>query len=276
MARCKIYNDYSEFLQFAKIVQWPYRHDDYSSDSWLGDSWHGGTYEQALEKAISGDIALLNRANNVLMDVENVLLPSVEAYRDVSYYYGSRPNISAVIAGQPKSMYRREYVTEPDNHRPIRIFIDRVATSTFSTDEIINRGIAVLALALALKRIRPTTLYVGEAARNRRANADGVVAIALDLNNIDLSVLANALAGASFYRRLLFTANNHLHQVSKPNSHKISVETTRQLLGWSPHDLIFEGMWYNDTDLKLATSDPAKWARNRLEAMSILQNDATE
>lgn len=272
MSAVKIFDDYPEFLQFIKTVEAPYRYDETTRNYWFG-----GSYEQAVEKANYGDTDLFRRASDILMNVEDTLLPSVEAYRDIPYYHGSRPNISAVLTGQPKSMYRREYVQEPSNHKPIRIFVDRVTTCTFSTDQILNRGVAILALVLALKRIRPVTLYVGESACNARANQDGCVAIALDLNNIDMSVLANALAGPSFYRRLLFTANNYIHKVKNPNSYKIDAEKTRKMLGWSTHDLIFEGMWATDKDLSLAISNPAQWARQRLEAMSVvLNNGATE
>lgn len=261
--RVRFFDSYQTFLDSIENIVAVHKHqsNDYSS-------WAGGTKSETIHKAKFGDNELLERANKIVLDIENILLPSVETYQEVSYYYGHRPNISAVIAGQPKSMYRREYVLEPSNTKPIKIYLDRVTSVYFSADQILARGLAVMALALALKRLRPTVLYVGESACNRHTGNNTCSAISIDLNNIDLSVLAFALAGPSFYRRLLFAINSHLNDGANYNSYKVSAETTRRMLGFSEHDLIFEGMWFNDADIDLSIENPTQWVRQRLEAMS--------
>jgi hypothetical protein len=258
--RTKFFDDYQSALTFF---------DNLPSANWANNNayWRGGDYPGSLQKAKRGDVALAQSAQDIIDQISDVLLPSIEVYQDTPHYYGSRPNISAVVAGTPKSMYRRQYVEAPANRGPIRLFLDRAVSAAFSPDEVLKRGVAILALVMALKRFRPVSLYVGECTQSTERDLYRTWGIAVDLNNIDFSVLAYVVAGVSFYRCLGMSIDKYL-DYGNTSGYVQSAHKIKELLDWSDHDVIFDGLSILDADASLAIDNPIQWVKDKLVAIS--------
>ena len=92
-------------------------------------------------KAMQSD--LRNFRENGINNLGNKSVPR-------NYYYGSRPNIPAALAGKPKSMRQRQ--RQPQKVKTIRIVYDQCQNANTSAMTLKQSGTAVLCLVYALEK----------------------------------------------------------------------------------------------------------------------------
>lgn len=238
--------------------------------------FYGESFGVSMQLLRNGDVNLAVKANKVLDQIQDVVFPSIGSPEDTAYYYGHRPNVSAVISGQPKSMYRRAISgNQYAAMSPLTIYMSRDMSATYSVTDIINRGISCFAFALAMKRIRPVMLYVlNYGAHPQREGVRYGISIAVDLNNIDTSVAAYMLAGNSFFRRLCFAARRQFADLqvgSLIGTPCDNIETMRRELNIPESDLIIPGCaLYTTEDAALSMRNPVEWVKRRLKEQGAI------
>lgn len=162
-----------------------------------GRSWAGGlSYDQTLKALTVGDESLVAQSDALLARLEDKL-PQTRKYQKINHYTGVRVNVPAAIAGLPKSMRKRKKLERDD--APVTIFVDLASSAMISADDILRRGIAILAFARCLVQHRPVELWAGVALGEggwRRSSGmwSSTLAWRIDTAPLDLSRAAFLLA----------------------------------------------------------------------------------
>ncbi len=122
-------------------------------------SWYGGMAAAEAVKALStGDPSLVPASDALLAKLED-LLPQTSKWQKINHVSGIRVNMSAHLAGLPKSMRKRKRLDRDD--APVTIFMDLTSSAMVSASDLLKRGTAILALARALVQHRPVELWGG-------------------------------------------------------------------------------------------------------------------
>lgn len=165
--------------------------------------WAGGlTYAQCKKKVFTGDEKLLRESDKVLNQLEDSGLVAPETFwtHDVAGYL---PCVPSYLAGAPESMRRMDH--RPSESAPIRIYVDLFISWTFTEDEVMRRGITLLALARKLQAVRPVELYVLMACGKDNEKDDWISPqIKLETSPLDLSIASFMLGHPGFVRQMCF------------------------------------------------------------------------
>lgn len=92
-------------------------------------------------KALQSDLRKFNE--NGAINLGNKSVPR-------NYYYGSKPNVPAALAGKPKSMRQRQ--RQPQKVKTVRIVYDQCQNANTSAKTLRQSGTAVLCLVYALEK----------------------------------------------------------------------------------------------------------------------------
>lgn len=178
-------------------------------------------------------------------------------------YWGNTPNVAAYLAGLPKNMNRRVHSDNYALNTPINVYLETIVSSGLSDAQIANRGIACLALAMALQSIRPVNLYVTNIARTLKNNNIYGVCVQVSSGNIDISRADFLLTSKSFSRKLghecIFTMINCCDGLPLINGYENLV---REYLGLTEDDLYITSGHLKDTEM---LTDPVKWVKRMIE-----------
>lgn len=179
------------------------RAQDRCSDEWAG----GLGYEATLRVARDGDPSLVAASDALLSRYED-MAPASRRVRTVASVCGGAPNVGAYLAGSPVSMRRRQAML--DDAGPLTLVVDVASSAGITTEQLMRRGSAVLALARVLQSARPVSVYVGVSlcARSDRSKACHVYG-KLD-DPLDLSRAAWALSSPGFPRGLLYATGEEV------------------------------------------------------------------
>lgn len=231
-----------------------------------GETWNGEPLAQALKHAQGGRLDLVERAERLCEQIAK----SVEAYQSIwsPSVAGAFPSVPDYLAGRPDCMRRR--IETPTDKSPIRIYVDLWATWSFSAEELINRGISFLALAMILTQERPVEMYA--VISGSGDSRHGVDIMALPTNPIDMAVVCSVFY-PSFFRCLgigdmapYIQAPSHpplwhLYPSRDPNANETYVARMRALLGASETDVIVGPTRKGDP----STLDPVAFVNKALE-----------
>ena len=233
------------------------------------DSFYGNGWNYSIDKLTSGDMSNVAAAEKILGQMSDAELFTIGQPLPVRSYWGSVPNIGAAIAGQPKTMYRRKRSENQAINTPISIYVDCIVSAGLSHNEIVNRGVAILALVMALNKIRPTSLYfVGIDNGVFKGSVVGM-AVKMDTTPIDLGRATFALTSTEYARMVSFSALAAIKRASYSgcwgwygDSHSEKYQNSaRQLFSLEPHDLFLTGAHVSDG---LSTSNPIAWVKAML------------
>jgi hypothetical protein len=174
--------------------------------SGLGGAYFGHeTAADSIAKAISGDPARVADAERLLSQISaEIDVPERPWIADCAGAYAVVPDF---LAGMPDCMRRRDTVEQDES--PVRILCSVAASMTLDADTLMRRGCAVLALVIALSRIRPVELSVYCAVADD--DAESVIVAAINTQPLDLATAAYALTSAGFARRLCYNLSRHHH-----------------------------------------------------------------
>ncbi len=172
------------------------------SDSWFNNE----SEEDTLRKLELGDTSLVPDAELLLSQLEDhIETPRRQWERNVA---GAFPCVPDVIAGLPTPM--RRMVIVPDDRAPITIFVDTGSSAAVSSEILKKRGIVILALVIALTRVRPTILYqldVGSGIKD----GESILVTEINTTPLDLATACYVLTSAGFARRIVYEVENKLN-----------------------------------------------------------------
>jgi len=234
-------------------------------------SFFGGSVEANITKLVEGDTSNLARVERIIDNMETSNVFSIDVPVLVPSVVGFVPNVPAVLAGHPESMFNRGYVESPSLTSPLTVYVNTSVHADLKAPEIINRGVAVLAFVLAMERVRPVDLYV----LNIRGNEynPGVYGSVVKVASrpMDLGRATYMLTDLGFTRALRTCDVYHKAQRTardggpfafdcQPQSDE-SEAKFRELLDISPNDVFIRGAHRSD---KLMLSDPVAWVNQMI------------
>lgn len=172
------------------------------------NAWYGGESEaDTLRLALDGDTRLVPSAETLLASLDT----HIETPRRVwnRSPAGAYTVVPEYLAGIPTYMRRMAY--EMDEQAPITILATTTSSAGISAEILAKRGTVILALVMALSRVRPVTLQ--QLAIMHGADADGETVITSTINTapLDLATACYVLTSAGFARRLTYGLGKKLN-----------------------------------------------------------------
>ncbi|RPJ64161.1 MAG: hypothetical protein EHM23_00880 [Acidobacteria bacterium] len=133
---------------------------------------HEERNDTGIDILLNGDETYVDRANALVDQIAaEVEIPRSVTRRSVQ---GFRPNVPAFIRGEPRDMWRRVKIKE--DRSPIRVFVGLTSSAMIDEDDLIKRGCAIAAFAIAMSNVRPVIItpyvclgssrYTGRGTRN--------------------------------------------------------------------------------------------------------------
>jgi hypothetical protein len=178
-----------------------------------GTKWFGGeSPADSIRLAISGDTSRVADAERLLSQISaEIDVPERPWIADCA---GAYPVVPDFLAGMPDCMRRRDTVESTES--PVRIFYCPTASEDITAAQLMRRGCAVLALAIALSRSRPIELCVFNIGRHE--DAESVIVAPINTAPLDLATAAYVMTSAGFVRRLCYNLARQHHWDRKRGS----------------------------------------------------------
>jgi hypothetical protein len=168
--------------------------------NFANNEWYGNESETlTLQLTDTGDTRLVAEAERQMSKLDNIIETPKRVWdRNVAGAYCCIPD---VLAGRPTPMRRQ--VVIPDDHAPITILVVTTSSAGINAATLAKRGTTILALVMALTRVRPVTLHQ-LAILNGRNDGTGETIITAQINThpLDLATACYVLTSAGFARRL--------------------------------------------------------------------------
>jgi hypothetical protein len=222
-------------------------------DSLYGGSWAGNTkWDNLLHKCAYGDTSLVPAAEALIAKLE-VSIESPEREWTTSPV-GWFPSVPAYLAGVPENM--RRLVHSQSDTSPIGIFIDCTTSAGISAKDMLNRGVACLALVLKLQEYRPVDLT------QCCMFSDKLLTVTHQTRPMTLATLAYALTNVGFTRRIMY------HTLQPQDSGKVNTSESKMRLRLGarvkPHDVVIPGILLGDA----LTEDGLGWVQRQLNRLT--------
>lgn len=174
------------------------------------DNWYNGESEsQTLSFTLNGNPALVPEAERYL----NQLDLAIETPRKVWQRSpaGAFCIVPDVLAGLPTPMRRQH--EEPDDKAPITILVCTTSSAGIDSKTLEKRGTIILALVMALSRIRPIAL-TALCMLNGREEGETILTSVINTSPLDLATACYVLTSAGFDRRLHHGISKKLNNFS--------------------------------------------------------------
>lgn len=209
-----------------------------------GSRWNGGVgYKGNRDRCVTGDASLADKAASVLERIEASGIIKRGTLGYVQDVCGEFPNVPAFLAGDVECMMRKGETEMATDRSPLKVFIGVGAGANWTADELINRGVYVMALVQLLSERRAVELFWYCAFGNGNDKAKPIVPIVpMNTRPLDLSTAAHIIASAGFFRTVAFA-----FQEAKGGSHgyipwtwneQTLSDRFREGLGAEPTDLV--------------------------------------
>lgn len=174
--------------------------------------WYGGeTREDTIRFAEIGDTRLVAKAETLLTSLDT----QIETPRRVwtRSPAGAFCSVPDVLAGLPTPMRRQLH--EADETAPITILATTTSSAAIPAETLAKRGTVILALVMALARIRPVSLHQ-LTLLNGSADRTGETVITAQINTspLDLATACYVLTSAGFARRMTYRLAEKLNASS--------------------------------------------------------------
>lgn len=242
------------------------------------DDWSGyQTYTDARRNMWTGDAHALEQSEKLLAQVESDGL-ELETSQWEHDRTGFIPCVPSYLAGSPDSM--RRLVETTSDVTPIKIFVDICLSAHFSSDELVKRGAAILALSRKLSTVRPVECWVFASLDGKPQNRKdtygqcAIPVIKIETNPLDLTTASYAFGNAAFLRRLCFawgdvrgfTGSWAWHKGPHANRAKLV-----EFLGIGESDMLIDGAYATDQLMK----DPVKWVNDQVRRYASVLDTAS-
>ena len=191
------FTDLVEFAAYADHDSGHFKYDDLK--------FKGETVKQARANCAGGSTAHAARSDALIAAMESDLDFSSQKQATVMAVAGGCPNVPALLAGQPLSMYRRQRIQTAT--APITVVVDLTVSAGVNVETIDRRGAATLALVRNLASKRAVNLWVMAACKcDYDDSKAGGFMVRLDTSPMDLARLAWVMQSAGFFRYYGFAA----------------------------------------------------------------------
>jgi len=249
------------------------------SDS--GEGFSGTQLSVGVRILREGDTSRLAQAQEIMDKVltEGLVTQHMQVLQ--SSLVGFVPNIPAALAGHPEAMFNRGYMESPTVNSPLNIYVETTVSAGVSQQELINRGVCILAFVLAMEQIRPVDLFIALPHSHSRRPGVYCPVIKIASRPMDLGRAVWMLTDPCFARRLFHTAINQLSGAGvrcgvgpwcwgDPQSANYE-KNFRELLEMQPDDLLFKGGYLYD---ELMRTNPVAWVQKMVnEHLHTQQGD---
>lgn len=245
-------------------------HRDSSSGEWYN---HEST-EETLDKALRGDMKLVPKAEKLMES----LSAGIEVPRRVweASVAGAYPCVPDVIRGVPRSM--RRSVEVGDEHAPISIYVASTCSSGISAQTMLDRGVTILALVMALSRIRPISLYtVALMEGTRDGTGECILSARINTDPLDVAQACYTLTSAGFARKLTYGLGEVLNGFTGRWPRNFDYRNPQRYYDYivkhiahDPNNTLFIGAArYGDELL----SNPIEWVRKQIKFFTNREGD---
>jgi hypothetical protein len=271
----KCYNSIAALRQdYVALTMDKLKHSQPPNISWYGGeneiSWYGGETEaNTLRLALTGDTKLVSVAETMLSQLET----QIETPRPVweSSPAGSYVSIPDVLAGRPADMRRRGLAF--GETAPITILATTTSSEAINAETLARRGTVILALVMALSRIRPVSLHQLTFLHGVDTG-ETVLTAQINTSPIDLATACYVLTSAGFARRLTYTIAKRINGFNgewpngfniynpKPYYTKLVAKLVAAGLASDPAQcLLIDAARYGDAML----TDPVTWINAQIQ-----------
>lgn len=161
--------------------------------------WTGESRAETLRFCEHGDPSRVPAAEALLAQIADKvdLRAGMPAWQsDVA---GAFVDVPAYLSGSPECMRRKAY--QPDERAPVRVLVCTTSSAGIPADKLNARGVAVLALVMALQVSRPVSLAVFTSLDGDR-RGDAILINEVGNSPLALSEACFALSSAGFARNL--------------------------------------------------------------------------
>lgn len=251
----------SEFARASAVFDWEHS---------PGADWAGGTRDDAVLHCTHGDTSRVAEAEEMIERLTLDIDIPRSAWTPAPC--GAYPIIPEYLAGRPDSM-RRRIMTDTDT-APIRLYLDLVSSGGIDADVLLRRGVAFLALAMALSRVRPVTLSVVMPMATNSDRGGQIVVIQINAAPLDIATACGALCDGAVTRGLGYAylhslgGNGRWYNAGNAHDREGYIRKVRAALDCTPNDIFIPGMYSADPDPMLA--DPVAFinaALSRIEGV---------
>ena len=207
----KVFTHFDGLLEYAEYADgvpvFNYSKDNNDND------WHGGTFEDAMNQARTGNPELVKSLFDDIQILEGLLEEGdTDTIRDVT---GDYFDVGEVISGEPECWRREEYALQ----KPVIPVFASFSMSCGIRNKIIkNRGAAIIALVDALEKQGFIVDLHLEASR-RYEGVTYYDSIKIKTDPIDLDSMAFILANPLCLRRLNLAVLERILSHSNPPGH---------------------------------------------------------
>ena len=243
------------------------------SKGWSGQGleWYGNETEaQSLRFAHEGNTRLVPEAEALIHNLDTMIETTRRVWQPSPA--GAFPVVADYLRGLPTSM--RRMLHERDESAPITILVNTSCSAGIDADTIERRGAVILALVLALSRIRPVTLKA-VAFMHGRADGETILSATINTNPLDLATACYVLTSAGYARRLTYNIARAVNSFngSWPKDfdyyHPALYYTyLKTLLSPDPARTLVVGAAQLGDDL---LSDPVAWITNQIQRFTTDQ-----
>ena len=262
------YDSLGAFMRDCKEAKVASKYSGASQASW----WGGDSISKLLDKCISGEDTHIAKAEALLDKLsDDIEIPKPQWNPSE---YGAFPNVGSFLAGEVDCM--RHIQRDPNMTAPVRIYYDPTSSAAIDATTLVERGVAALALAMALAQIRPVELWTFS---DLDANGNGLSLICakIQTNPLMLSEACFALCNPGYARGLTYGLAEMrcgFHGMWGFGDYDLDKDRRtalmREALGASPEDIVIPGIHAKDELVK----DPVGFIRRELQKFHAVLEEA--
>lgn len=263
------YNSPEELLAAAKLApEWVRAYADQQSG---GTAWAGCSGEEAVRRLTFGDKRHLPRAEALIekMKDEGIFSHGQKIWE--SSVVGSFPCVPHAVMGLPDTMYKLCETDLISTTTPLRIYVNVTMSGMCTTEQIVNRGVAILGLVMAMQQVRPTELYAVCISDPMTNKSCAGTCTRIETTPLDLDRATYMLCDPSFPRQIGYGMCFHLCNKARssylpwawgqPSPNEL--DSIKDAMSFAEDDLYLPGMFgRNEKYVK----DPVGWIKDYLEA----------
>lgn len=251
------FNTIGALTEWIKEIEAPTRGRSMKTAKGYGPMIEAGKY--VLQNGDTKDVA----AAQALIDKFNEEIPSLRRVWQSSVA-GFFPNVPAFLAGEPESMWHM--ANEESDRAPLRVWVGLTSSSSVSTLQLVKRGAALAAFAIALSERRPViiTPYWEVGDDTKRGTKGNLISWDLQGSPIVLSEVMACLVNPNLTRYLGLHVNA-LVDSSLPDSgpwfpNAFNEPWMRECLGCDDNDVWLPGIWGDDAMI----DNPVAWIKEKV------------
>lgn len=205
------WNSFHAFLDDASKIPVEYQREWTAIDpETLAFQGNCKDWQQAVSMARRGNEEMGTKARGMMDQLSEQGLFSYGPSQLGLEVVGFAPCVPAYLTGHPESMF--QMAEGKGLATPIRVFAGIGAGGWVSADTMLQRGVALTALVLALSTLRPVELYAFTNACNDTTKRPTICIWPVETRPVDLTSVAHQLSHASMHRVFAFGMADALWQ----------------------------------------------------------------